>query len=243
MIHEHPIVLACDTSTTSASIALLEGSALVAEWTLTPLETRSIRLLGDIEDVLKRRGLAVTDVDRFVCTLGPGSFTGVRVGMATLKGLAFATGREMVGVCSLDVLARPLLGRGEAVLAAFDARRKQVYAALYAPDGAVLVPPAVADSVQFAVRVAAEWPTGGIRGAGDGVTACREPLAGVLGDRLRFAEPQEMCVRAGVLAAMGSGPDVAPVPVADIEPLYLKRSEAEEKHVGKLEGQIVKTSL
>ena len=123
-------VLSLDTSTRVQSIALLEGDE--------PLEQRQRRVhynhgstaLAYLDALLQSQNLSASDVDLFVCGLGPGSFTGLRVGLATMKALARATGRPIEGVSSLAAMAYPharTLGPGALVCAAIDARRREVY--------------------------------------------------------------------------------------------------------------------
>ncbi len=222
-------VLACDTSTRVATIALLEDGGVTAEWTFLSPEPRSGHLQADIDRMLTGRGLKASDLDLLVTSLGPGSFTGVRVAIATMKGLAFATGRPLVGVCSLDALAAPLLGRGMPVLAAFDARRHEVYGALYGADGATLLAPATWDAARLAAAICDAVPAGDVLGVGEGVHAYRAALHDGLGGRLRLAAPWEHVVRASVIAALGAA-RAADIPLLDdLEPLYLRRSEAELK--------------
>jgi tRNA threonylcarbamoyladenosine biosynthesis protein TsaB len=224
-------VLGCDTSGRTASVALLEGGALTAELTVASPEPRSSRLLADIESLLARRGLSPADLDLLVASIGPGSFTGVRVGLASMKGLAYATGVPLVGVGTLDALAWPLLGRGLPVLAAFDARRSEVYAALFASDGAPLIEAAAWDPARLGRAVAEALPAGDLIGVGDGVEAYAGAMAGALRDRLRPAPSADGVVRASVVARLGLERRDRLVPLADLEPAYLRRPEAEEKRL------------
>jgi tRNA threonylcarbamoyladenosine biosynthesis protein TsaB len=217
-------VLACDTSTGTTSIALLEDGVPTAELTLRAPGPRSADLLTDVAGLLSRRGLVLADVDLLVTALGPGSFTGVRVGMATMKGLAWATGKPLAGVGTLDALAASVAG-GAPVLAALDARKGELYAALFGPGGEVRIAPAALRPEAVAASVAAAVPTGPIVGVGEGVLAARAALEAALGDRLVLAPAESHVVRASVLARLGlAAPRRDP---AEIEPLYLRRSEAE----------------
>jgi len=229
----HPVVLACDTSTTVGSVALVEGDRVTAELVLQSPGSTSRRLVGDIRDLLAARGLAPSDLDLLVASTGPGSFTGVRITLAAMKGLAFALDKPLVGVPSLDALARPLLGRGAAILAALDARRSEVYAAGYAPDGAPDGAPVVAPAA-LSPQAAAEalrdaCPDLPILGVGEGILAYRDVLVGILGDRLQIVAAPEHSIRASVLVQIALERHLAPTDVAAIEPQYLRRSEAEVK--------------
>ncbi len=224
-----PVVLACDTSTTVGSVALVEGDRVTAELVLQSPGSTSRRLVGDVRDLLAARGLAPSDLDLLVASVGPGSFTGVRITLAAMKGLAFALGKPLVGVPSLDALARPLLGRGVAILAALDARRSEVYAAGYGPDGTPVFAPAALAAVDAAEALRNAFPDLPILAVGEGVLAYREILTDILGSRLQIAAAPEHSIRASVLVQIAQERHLAPTDVAAIEPTYLRRSEAEVK--------------
>lgn len=224
----HPVVLACDTSTTVQSIAVVEGDRVTAELVLQSPGTTSRRLLADVRDLLRARNLEPADLDLLVASLGPGSFTGVRITLAAMKGLAFALGKPLVGVPSLTALARPLFGRGVPTLVALDARRAEVYAAAFTSDGAPILAPAALSAREVAEALLAVVPAGmPILCAGEGVLAYREVLASILGDRIQVAAAPEHSIRASVLVQIAAEQGLAPTDAAAIEPLYLRRSEAE----------------
>jgi tRNA threonylcarbamoyladenosine biosynthesis protein TsaB len=224
-----PVVLACDTSTKVGSIALLEGGVLTAETLVLSEGSHSRRILDDVSRMLGERGLAPADIDLLVSSIGPGSFTGVRITLAAFKGLAVALDRPLVGVSALDALALPLGGRGTAVLAALDARKGEVYGALYAEDGRLLLEPRTAAPGAFARAAADLVPEGPVLGAGEGVSAWRAEFEGVLGRRLLPVAPFENHVRASVLAVLGAARAATPDDRSALEPTYLRRSEAEVK--------------
>ncbi len=200
---------------------------VTAEWNLLVGVGHSRDLLQDLETLMTRRALVWSDVDLLVTSLGPGSFTGVRIAMASMKGLAMSLGRELRGVGLLDALAAPLQSRGCAVLAAMDARKGQLYAALYGPAGDVIVPACAAGPQELAAAVVAAWPEGPILGVGEGVLAYASELASCLSGRLVVAEAEWHRVRAAVIARLGAGMSDGQPSLSDLEPLYLRRSEAE----------------
>lgn len=232
------VVLACDTSTRVGSVALVESGVVTGESLFhlsahppthfgrqgTTRDHHSRRVLEEVARLLDWRGLSVRDVGLFVASLGPGSFTGVRTTIATLKGLAWAVGRPLAGVCSLRALAWPLFGRGAPVLAALDARKGEVYAALYGPDGSSLLEPR-AGSAEAVAEAASPLCRGEVLGVGEGVLAVRERIDAALGGRLVLAEGPFHAIRASVLAHLGMTSE--PIPVDRVEPLYLRRPEAE----------------
>ncbi len=225
-----PVALACDTSTTVETVALVEGDRVTAELSLMSPGTTSRRLAVDIRDLLASRNLAVSDIDLLVASIGPGSFTGVRITLATMKGLAFATGKPIVGVPSLDALARPLFGRGPAVLAALDARRAEVYAAAFASDGQPIFAAAAMSPVEVATSLCRTLKDDDlIIGVGEGVLAYRNDLHAILGNRLHLAAAPEHSIRASFLVQIALERGLEPADPATIEPMYLRRSEAEVK--------------
>ena len=130
------IILALDSTATTASAALCRDSHLLALTTLNGGLTHSETLLPIVEELFNHTGLTVADVDMFAVSAGPGSFTGVRIGAATVKGLAFGRGKPCVGVSSLEALARNLIACEGIICPVMNARREQVYNALFeARDG------------------------------------------------------------------------------------------------------------
>lgn len=130
-------VLAIDTSSASGSVAIVRGGAPIAGVTLTSLPGHSESLLFSISKLLADAGLTIDDIDLFAAGVGPGSFTGLRVGLSAMKGLHLASGRPLLGVSSLLALAMNSSSLGSPasfVCAAIDARRGDVFAAAYRVD-------------------------------------------------------------------------------------------------------------
>ncbi|MGB5749373.1 MAG: tRNA (adenosine(37)-N6)-threonylcarbamoyltransferase complex dimerization subunit type 1 TsaB, partial [Desulfobacterales bacterium] len=98
-------ILALDTATQNCSVAIVDDGSLLAELTSVNSTTHSRRLMDFINTVCSLADLKAEDVDGFAVTIGPGSFTGLRIGISTIKGLAFSLGKPVVGVSSLDALA------------------------------------------------------------------------------------------------------------------------------------------
>jgi tRNA threonylcarbamoyladenosine biosynthesis protein TsaB len=124
-------VLGIDTSTPCGSVGLANDSAVISEYLLTVPVTHSERLLAAIHFVLKEAGCAMEALDGWAVSLGPGSFTGLRIGVSTVKGLAFATGKPVVGVPTLDGLAAQISPTPYLICPILDARKKEVYTAFY----------------------------------------------------------------------------------------------------------------
>lgn len=140
------IVLAVESSAIAASVALQDDDRLLAEFTLNRGNTHSENLLPMAKTLLSRLELTVDDVDLFAVSAGPGSFTGVRIGVATVKGLAFGKGKPCAGVSTLEALAENLAFLPDGLICpVMNARRNQVYTALFRggkrllPDSAISV--------------------------------------------------------------------------------------------------------
>ena len=137
------VILALDTTTAHGSLALALDGRLLEAQTGDPAVRQGQRLPGDIEAVLARHGLTTASVDRYVVALGPGSFTGLRVGIATIQALALVHGRPVVGLSVMDVLVDVATrsqprhggpGAPEVVIPWVDAKRGEVFAAMYGPE-------------------------------------------------------------------------------------------------------------
>ena len=124
-------ILALDSTAVAASVALCEDDRLLGEYTIRNGNTHSETLLPMVESVLRFFELTPDNVDLFAASAGPGSFTGVRIGAATLKGLAFQTEKPCIGVSTLEALAHNLDAVNGIVCPVMNARRKQVYTALF----------------------------------------------------------------------------------------------------------------
>ena len=129
------LILALDSTAVAASVSLCEDRKLLADYTVNIGNTHSETLLPMVEAVLKTAHVSVNDIDLFADSVGPGSFTGVRIGAATLKGLAFGKDRPCVGVSTLEALAYNLIGFEGIACPVMNARRSQVYNALFELDG------------------------------------------------------------------------------------------------------------
>ena len=128
-------ILAFDSTAITASVAVTDGEKLLGEITLNNGNTHSQTLLPMVESLFKMLSIDASDIDLFACSQGPGSFTGVRIGAATLKGMAFGRGKPCVGVSTLEALAYNLRGYKGIVCPVMNARRSQVYTAIFESDG------------------------------------------------------------------------------------------------------------
>lgn len=124
-------ILALDSTAQAATVALCEDDRLLAEYTINNGNTHSETVLPMTESVLRMLSLTTDDIDLFCASAGPGSFTGVRIGVTTIKGLAFQKGKPCIGVSTLEALAQNLTVTDGLLCPVMNARRKQVYTALF----------------------------------------------------------------------------------------------------------------
>ncbi|MDO5146984.1 MAG: tRNA (adenosine(37)-N6)-threonylcarbamoyltransferase complex dimerization subunit type 1 TsaB [Eubacteriales bacterium] len=124
-------VLAFDSSGLVASVALLEDRQLIAEYTLNYKKTHSQTLLPMLDEIIQMTGFDLKEIDALAIAAGPGSFTGLRIGSATVKGLGMALDKPVISVPTLEGLAMNLWGADAVICPMMDARRKQVYTGIY----------------------------------------------------------------------------------------------------------------
>lgn len=155
------LILACDTSGPSVSAALWQNDNLVSEITLQTKQPHSVTLFPVLEELLRRAGKAIDDVEAFACAVGPGSFTGIRIGVSAIKGLAYATGKPAIGVSTLQTMAWPLAScTGQIICPILDARNHRIFASAWLGDRQLIDEANWLDS-DFAValqKMLAEWP-------------------------------------------------------------------------------------
>ena len=132
-------ILGIETSTKTGSVAIASEKSVIAQYSLNIEVTHSERLMATVDRVLKDTGIVMSQFDGFAVAVGPGSFTGLRIGLSTVKGLALATGKPVAAVPTLNGLAWNLPYSAYPVPPLLDARKNEVYAALYAFDGHELV--------------------------------------------------------------------------------------------------------
>jgi len=124
-------ILALDTATASCSVAVIEGESLLAELTTVNAQTHSRHLLSMIDTAIGMAGLKADQLDGFAVSIGPGSFTGLRIGISSIKGLAYSLGKPVVGISSLAALAWQCNPSPYLICPVIDARKKEVYYGRY----------------------------------------------------------------------------------------------------------------
>ncbi len=226
-------ILAVDTTAVTVTAAICEDGATLSLFTLNTSKNHGEMLLPMLDVQLKPLGLTLDDIDLFAVSVGPGSFTGVRVGVSTVKGLAF-DGKPCVAVSSLEALAENLRGVDELVVPVMDARRSQLYTAIFR-DGERLMD----DSLITAAELNAKLNEigGTVRFVGDGYKVARTLI-----DYPNIAETPEFCryQNAASVAAVGyrmylDGRGV--MSAAELAPLYLRASQAERERNERLAAE------
>lgn len=128
------IVLAVDTATKAASAALIDNGEIRSEFLINNRTMHSRNLMPLVEEAVKAAGIKKSDIDLFASTVGPGSFTGVRIGVATVKAMAYALKKPVVGINTLDCLAYDVCEYEKMICPVLDARNEQVFCAVYRKD-------------------------------------------------------------------------------------------------------------
>ncbi|MCK8824131.1 tRNA (adenosine(37)-N6)-threonylcarbamoyltransferase complex dimerization subunit type 1 TsaB [Fuchsiella alkaliacetigena] len=232
------LILALDSATSVGAVALYQGEKLIAESNLNLELTHSQRLFPQIIELLKAARVEGQDLEGIVTGIGPGSFTGIRIGMATAKTLAQSWNLEMVGVSTLELLANALLETERAICPLIDAKRERVYTALYQgqqQEGLkkLRLPEQILAVVKLLERLKQEL-SGEVLFVGPAVEKYRELIKKELGKQALFVPKLYHLPRGGVLArvgalklAAGQGSDFV-----GVKPNYLKLSQAERDWVG-----------
>lgn len=219
-------ILAVDTSALTATAAILSDGIIIGEICVTTKLTHSQTIMPMIDDLLKRTSLDISDIDLFACSTGPGSFTGLRIGIGTVKGLSYGLGKKVCAVSTLEALAYNIAYTDCIISPIMDARRSQVYNALYKWEGNNLV------CMESPRALSVEELCSSLKGSkvifvGDGVNVYKEKISALLDDKALFAPPQHMLQRASSVAyAALSKEEIDP---ADLCAVYLRKPQAERE--------------
>ncbi len=223
---KHPIILSLENSGMCGSIAITARMCL-AEYSLNSKKTHSKRLLTSIDFIMAEAMLDWPDIDAIAVSLGPGSFTGLRIGLTTAKGLAMAADRPLIGISTLAALASQVQHSGKLICPIIDARKGEVYAAFYRYEqGAVqLVSPPIAIQPHDLAKKINEP----VLFIGDGSSLYKDLLRDKLGDLADFADPDIYFPRAtaiGFLALRKWSTQDFLNPINAV-PTYIRASDAE----------------
>ena len=230
-------ILAFETSAKAASVALLQDGALLGEYHQNSGQTHSRTIMKMAEDLLHNCDLTAADVDAVACAAGPGSFTGVRIGMAAAKGFAWGRQIPLVGVSTLEAMARGAAYADGVYCAAMDARRSQVYTALFQLEGGVfrrLTDDSAISVAELQAQLAQiEKPKFLV---GDGAVLCYNTMGPFDRQLIRLPEHLRMQRAAGTALLAWQRLQEGEVPPArDLAPNYLRLSQAERERMKKTE--------
>lgn len=226
-------ILALDTAAQSCSVAIVDDGSLLAELTRVNSTTHSRHLMDFINTVCSLADLKAEDVDGFAVTIGPGSFTGLRIGISTIKGLAFSLGKPVVGISSLDALAWQCAQSAYLICPLLDARKKEVYACRYRFENNELIK-------DGSEKVAS--PAEAVRGirepsifVGNAVRLYRENISAELGQLAHFAARGHHTIRASSIAWLSMSGFIRKQTddVALLIPHYIRKPDAVVKSHGK----------
>lgn len=233
-------ILGIDSSGMVASAAITADGVLVAEFTVNNKLTHSQTLLPMIDQVVRMSGIALQEMDAIAVAAGPGSFTGLRIGASTAKGLGLALDKPIVPVPTLEGMAYRLAGSAGLVCPMMDARRNQVYTGIYrvASDRLEVISEQKAVGIQDILQELAEYQEP-VMLLGDGVTVYRETISQADGLRFQVA-PLHLCRQsAASVAALGEiYYQQGKIETAEEHhPIYLRKSQAEREREERLRQQ------
>ncbi|MDE0011644.1 MAG: tRNA (adenosine(37)-N6)-threonylcarbamoyltransferase complex dimerization subunit type 1 TsaB [Candidatus Poribacteria bacterium] len=200
-------ILGIDTSTPIGSVALIDDDNVVAEHTLNIVRAHSSRLMPAIDSVLKWGDITVNDLDGCAVGIGPGSFTGIRIGVATIKSICYAVDKPIVGVSTLEAIAYNLRWSNSIICPLLDARRSETYGAIFEgntnwerlSEDLCLPIDALLDRIKEGTPADCV-----INFVGDGLATYGDAVRENLGDRVHFADAIFNVPRGATIAYLGA---------------------------------------
>lgn len=221
-------ILAVDSSSVTASVAITENGKVLAENFINNGLTHSQTLMPMVEKTINESGISVKDIDLFAITHGPGSFTGVRIGIASIKGMADALDKKCLPISTLEAIAEPLKNEDVIACAVMDARCNQVYTAIFnngerlCDDKAVLIDELGEELKQYDKRIVF---------IGDGSVLCYDKLHEIIQDcdvadeKIRYVHGESI----GFVAENKIKNGEEPINSANLVPFYLRLPQAERE--------------
>jgi len=223
------LILSIDTSTLNSSVSVSDDTKTLAETNFSSKEVLSEKLLFIINELLKSSALKIEQIKLIAAALGPGSFTGLRVGISTVKGLAYPLNIPVVGYSTLNAFAYNLRKSNLLIVPMLDARKGEVYTAAYKFDK---------DSLIEVKKKTVSNPLEFIKGIneksvflGEGAVIYRSAIEDFLKEEAVFGTKEENCPKSsnGALLALNKFKSSGQDDIRKLEPFYLRRSEAEIK--------------
>lgn len=225
-------ILAIDTASFPASAAITDGEYILGEYIIRNQRKHSQNIMPMIDSLFESLGMDISEIDVFAVTVGPGSFTGLRIGISTVRAFAQALNKPVVGVSTLEALAYNFANASDTVISMLDARRDEVFYAVYA-NGNTLMEPCVVNVTE----PAALFGDGRCIYTGDGAIKHREEI--LAADSAAVIAPPHLSeVRASAVAALAHKKALAGE-ITDfngITPVYLRKSQAEREYDNKMKG-------
>ncbi|RKI29310.1 tRNA (adenosine(37)-N6)-threonylcarbamoyltransferase complex dimerization subunit type 1 TsaB [bacterium 1xD8-6] len=233
-------LLGIDSSGMTASAAIVSGDILVAEFTVNNKQTHSQTLLPMIDQVVKMSGIGLEELDGIAVAAGPGSFTGLRIGSSTAKGMALALNKPIIPVPTLEGMAYRMAGFGGVICPLMDARRSQVYTGIYRMSGSrmeCLLEQCAVDILDIAAKV--NELNENVVFLGDGVPVHRAVLEEKIKVSYQFAPLHLNRQSAASVAALGMiyMEEGKIEDAKDHKPIYLRQSQAERERAKRLQEQ------
>ncbi|MCI8403759.1 MAG: tRNA (adenosine(37)-N6)-threonylcarbamoyltransferase complex dimerization subunit type 1 TsaB [Clostridia bacterium] len=231
-------VLAIDTSSNVATVAVMEDDLLLGEYILNHKKTHSQKIMPMIEQLLSDLELTVNDMDIFAAAVGPGSFTGLRIGVATIKALAHAADKRVVSVGTLEALAYNVPNAEHIIVPIMDARRNNVFTASYIwDDGFKEIGEPEGITIEECIESCGEFLDTIF--VGDGVSAHKEYIKEKLGEHAVFPHGAVLNSRASSVAAraIDKAKRGDTQSYLEMKPYYIKKSQAERELEEKQKGE------
>ena len=230
-------ILMIDTSGPACGVAVMKDGQIVYEAQLVSGRTHSQRVMPMVDTALSMSEIPLSDIDLFGAVAGPGSFTGVRIGVSTVKSLAHAAGKPCIGVDALHALAANVSDFGGVICPILDARAQQVYGAMFRAGS---VPQRLMDDEAMKLTDFLDLVDKTGEDAlflGDGVAVCEGKIRERLGERAHFAAAQHVNLRAGSACAVAQklyeADEGAAVDYIHLLPLYLRAPQAERERAAR----------
>ena len=225
-------ILGIDTSTMAANVAVLEDDKLICEYTINTKKTHSQKLMPMIENMLKISDIKIKDIDAIGICVGPGSFTGLRIGMATAKAMAHVNNIPLIGVNSLEILGSNIEFSNKKICAILDAQRNQVYTCKYIFEDnkskvleEISIKP-IDDLLEELQATGEEWVI-----VGEAVYKYKEKIEVI--SNINISSPSNHITKASSLCVLAKDKFEQNIDFHncyDINPMYIRKSQAEEQY-------------
>lgn len=223
-------ILAIDTSGQNCSVAIINEEKVICDFNLSIGTTHSETLLPMIDEVCKTSKIDLSEVDVLACGIGPGSFTGLRIGIATIKGFALAQNKNVIGVPTLDALAYNIANFDGLICSVLDARNNNVYAGIYKyeNDRVILQDDYITENLDTLIDIL-KSKNEKVMFVGDGAVSFKEKLKETLNEKALFAplhlnnQLSSSVAKVALDRALVNDFDNADT----LNPMYLKKSQAE----------------